>query len=92
MRRGTTPLVGGAAAVALAIGGLVGGVLAESPSAGTSPAAPVRSRTGRSRGRRGASRQRPSTGSRRGSASSPADAELLIAARLRISAPLARDR
>ena len=41
MRRGTALLVGGAIAVALALGGLVGGVLAESPSAGPSPAAPV---------------------------------------------------
>jgi tetratricopeptide (TPR) repeat protein len=36
MRRTTTLLVGGATAVALALGGLVGGVLAESPSAGPS--------------------------------------------------------
>ena len=41
MRRRTTLLVGSAAAVALALGGLVGGVLAESRSATTSPAAPV---------------------------------------------------
>ena len=41
MRRRTTLLVGGAVAVALALGGLVGGVLAESRSATTSPAAPV---------------------------------------------------
>ena len=41
MGRRTTLLVGGAVAVALALGGLVGGVLAESPSAGPSPAAPV---------------------------------------------------
>ncbi len=40
MRRRTTFLVGGAIAVALALGGLVGGVLAESPSAGPSSAAP----------------------------------------------------
>ena len=41
MRRRTTILVGGAIAVALALGGLVGGVLAESRSATTTPAAPV---------------------------------------------------
>ncbi len=41
MRRMTTVLVGGATAAALALGGLVGGVLAESPSAGSSPAAPI---------------------------------------------------
>ena len=41
MRRRTTILVGGATAVALALGGLVGGVLAESRSATTTPAAPV---------------------------------------------------
>ena len=41
MRRRTTFLVGGAIAVALALGGLVGGVLAESRSATSSPAAPV---------------------------------------------------
>ncbi len=40
MRRMTTLLVGSAVAAALALGGLVGGVLAESPSAGSS-AAPV---------------------------------------------------
>ena len=40
MTRMTALLVGGATAAALALGGLVGGVLAESPSAG-SPAAPV---------------------------------------------------
>ena len=40
MRRSTTLLVGGAVAVALAIGALVGGVFAESPSAGPSTAAP----------------------------------------------------
>ena len=39
MKRTTAILVGGATAVALALGGLVGGVLAESPDAGTSPAA-----------------------------------------------------
>ena len=39
MRRGTTLLVGGAVAVALALGALVGGVFAESPSAGPSAAA-----------------------------------------------------
>ena len=41
MRRTTAFLVGGATAVALALGGLVGGVLAESPSATASSAAPV---------------------------------------------------
>ena len=41
MRRRTTLLVGSAVAVALALGGLVGGVLAESRSATTSSAAPV---------------------------------------------------
>ncbi len=41
MRRRTTFLVGGATAVALALGGLVGGVLAESRSAAPSSAAPV---------------------------------------------------
>lgn len=41
MRRRTTLLVGGAVAVALALGGLVGGVLAESRPAATSSAAPV---------------------------------------------------
>lgn len=41
MRRGRTVLVGGAIAVALALGGLAGGVLAESPSAGSSSAAPT---------------------------------------------------
>ena len=41
MTRMTALLVGGATAAALALGGLVGGVLAESPSAGSSPAAPV---------------------------------------------------
>jgi tetratricopeptide (TPR) repeat protein len=41
MRRRTTVLVGGATAVALALGGLVGGVLAESRSATPSSAAPV---------------------------------------------------
>ncbi|MBA2641503.1 MAG: tetratricopeptide repeat protein [Actinobacteria bacterium] len=40
MRRTTALLVGGATAVALALGGLVGGVLAESPSAVASSAAP----------------------------------------------------
>ena len=40
MRRSTTLLVGGALAVALALGALVGGVFAESPSAGPSTAAP----------------------------------------------------
>ena len=40
MRRRTTLLVGGAVAVALALGALVGGVFAESPSAGPSTAAP----------------------------------------------------
>ena len=40
MRRSTTLLVGGAVAVALALGALVGGVFAESPSAGPSTAAP----------------------------------------------------
>ena len=40
MRRSTTFLVGGAVAVALALGALVGGVFAESPSAGPSTAAP----------------------------------------------------
>jgi len=38
MRRTTAILVGSATAVALALGGLVGGVIAESPSAVTSPA------------------------------------------------------
>jgi len=41
VRRRTTLLVGSAVAVALALGGLVGGVLAESRSATTSSAAPV---------------------------------------------------
>ena len=41
MRRMTALLVGGATAAALALGGLVGGVLAESPLAGSSSAAPV---------------------------------------------------
>jgi len=41
MRRMTALLVGGATAAALALGGLVGGVLAESPFASSSPAAPV---------------------------------------------------
>src|SRR5262245_9562495 len=41
MRRMTALLVGGATAAALALGGLVGGVLAESPLARSSPAAPV---------------------------------------------------
>ena len=41
MRRRTTLLVGGALAAALALGGLVGGVLAESRSAPSSSAAPV---------------------------------------------------
>ena len=41
MRRSTTVLVGGAVAVALALGGLVGGVLAESRSASASTAAPT---------------------------------------------------
>jgi tetratricopeptide (TPR) repeat protein len=41
MGRRTALVVGGAIAVALALGGLVGGVLAESPSAGSSPAAPA---------------------------------------------------
>ena len=41
VRRRTTLLVGGAVAVALALGGLVGGVLAESRSASASTAAPV---------------------------------------------------
>ena len=41
MRRRTTFLVGGATAVALALGGLVGGVLAESRSAPPPSAAPV---------------------------------------------------
>ena len=41
MRRKTTALVGGATAVALALGGLVGGVLAESRSTTASSAAPV---------------------------------------------------
>lgn len=40
MRRPTSVLVGGAIAAALALGGLVGGVLAESRSAGISSAAP----------------------------------------------------
>jgi len=40
VRRGTTLLVCGAIAVALALGSLVGGVFAESPSAGPSTAAP----------------------------------------------------
>ena len=40
MRRRTALLVGGAIAVALALGGLVGGVFAESPSAGPSTAVP----------------------------------------------------
>ncbi len=40
MKRSTTVLVGGAVAVALALGALVGGVFAESPSAGPSTAAP----------------------------------------------------
>ncbi len=40
MRRSTTVLVGGAVAVALALGALVGGVFAESPSAGPPTAAP----------------------------------------------------
>ena len=41
MRRRTTLLVGGAIAAALALGGLVGGVLAESRQEGSSSAAPV---------------------------------------------------
>ena len=41
MRRMTALLVGGATAAALALGGLVGGVLAESPFAGSSSAAPA---------------------------------------------------
>jgi tetratricopeptide (TPR) repeat protein len=41
MGRRTALVVGGAISVALALGGLVGGVLAESPSAGPSPAAPA---------------------------------------------------
>ena len=41
MRRMTALLVGGATAAALALGGLVGGVLAESPFAQSSSAAPV---------------------------------------------------
>ena len=41
MRRMTALLVGGATAAALALGGLVGGVLAESPFARSSSAAPV---------------------------------------------------
>ena len=41
MRRMTALLVGGATAAALALGGLVGGVLAESPFATPSSAAPV---------------------------------------------------
>ena len=41
MGRRTALAVGGATAVALALGGLVGGVLAESPSAGSSPSVPV---------------------------------------------------
>ena len=40
MRRRTTLLAGGAIAVALALGGLVGGVFAESPSAGPPTAVP----------------------------------------------------
>jgi len=40
MRRQTAFLVGGAVAIALALGGLVGGVLAESPSAVSTSAAP----------------------------------------------------
>ncbi len=44
MRRGTTVLVGGAVAVALALGALVGGVFAESPSAGPSTAATLGAR------------------------------------------------
>ena len=55
MRRRTTFLVGGAVAVALALGGLVGGVLAESrsASAGIAPPLPVRSSSTRSRGTAG---------------------------------------
>lgn len=41
MRRRTTLVVGGAIAVALALGGLVGGVLAESRSTETAPAVPA---------------------------------------------------
>ena len=41
MRRRTTLLIGGAVAVALALGGLVGGILAEPRSASTPSAAPV---------------------------------------------------
>ena len=44
MRRGTTVLVGGAVAVALALGALVGGVFAESPSAGPSTASTLGAR------------------------------------------------
>ncbi len=40
MGRRAALVVGGAIAVALALGGLVGGVLAESPSAGSTPAVP----------------------------------------------------
>ena len=41
MRRRTSLLVGGATAAALALGGLVGGVVAESRSLASAPAAPV---------------------------------------------------
>jgi tetratricopeptide (TPR) repeat protein len=41
MGRRTALVVGGAIAVALALGGLVGGVIAEPPSAGSAPAAPA---------------------------------------------------
>ena len=41
MRRRTSLLVGGAIAAALALGGLVGGVVAESRSLASAPAAPV---------------------------------------------------
>ena len=73
----TTLLVGGAIAVALALGGLVGGVLAESRSAARRRPLRWRSQIGRSRERPAASARRRSRRSKQQVRAQPRDAALL---------------
>ena len=92
MRRSTTLLVGGAVAVALALGALVGGVFAESPSAGPSTAAPRALADQALAGAAGGITSTGIAGLEAQVRSRPDDADLLTQLGIRVSAPLARDR
>ena len=92
VRRRTTLLVGGATAAALALGGLVGGVLAESRSAPSSSAAPVALADRALAGAAGGIGASPLVALEAQVRAEPRDATLLDAARIRVSAALAGDR